>query len=98
MEAVGAPKYFRSRRVEKKRIIKPWLSDPTDRKERWVTVLPFIGVFIGIMLAGVLVWDGWKSVINHKYCLVYEDDFSKGLDRDIWKAEIQVGGFGYVVA
>lgn len=94
MEGVRAPRFFHSRRIEKKSIVKPWLSDPPDSKEKWVTIIPFIGMFIGIMLAGVLVWDGWKSVINHKYCLVYEDDFSQGLDRDIWQAELQVGGFG----
>lgn len=95
MEVVEPPKYFRSRRVEKKDIVKPWLSEPRDPKEKWVTIIPLLGAFVGILLAALLVWDGWKSVINHDYCLVFEDDFSHGLNPDIWQAEMQLGGFGY---
>lgn len=95
MELVEPPKYFRSRRVEKKDIVKPWLSEPRDPKEKWVTIIPLLGAFVGLILAALLVWDGWKSVINHNYCLVFEDDFSQGLNPDNWQAEIQLGGFGY---
>lgn len=97
MDVHGPPTYFRSRRLQKKDIVKPWLLEARDPKEKWVTIIPFIGVFVGICLAGLLVWDGWRSVINHKYCLVYQDDFSEGLRTDIWTAEQQVGGFGYVL-
>lgn len=29
-----------------------------------------------------------------KYCLVFDDDFSNGIDEDNWNYEISVGGFG----
>lgn len=90
------PKYFRSHRVRKGDIQKPWLLEPSDPKEKWITIMPFIGAALGIIISAILVWDGWRQVINHKYCLVYEDDFSQGLDPDIWETEIQAGGFGFV--
>lgn len=90
------PKYFRSHRVRKEDIQKPWLLEPPDPKEKWIAIIPFIGAALGMAIAGVLVWDGWRRVTNHTYCLVYEDDFSQGLDPDIWESEIQAGGFGFV--
>lgn len=97
MDVVEPPKYFHSRRIKKNSIAKPWLTEPPDPREKWVTIIPFIGALVGLVLAGLLVWDGWRSVINHKYCLVFEDDFSHGLNSDVWHAEIQLGNFGYAV-
>ncbi|KAH8661985.1 putative beta-1,3-glucan-binding protein [Xylariales sp. PMI_506] len=86
-------RYFRSRRVCKGEIEKPWLNKK-DPKEKWVTILPIIGIFLGLGISGFLVWDGIRSVINHKYCLVFEDDFSNGFNTALWNKEVQVGGFG----
>lgn len=85
---------FHSRRLRKEDIKKPWLYKPQTTKEKLADALPLIGAFLGAVVAGVLVWDGWNSVVNHNYVLLYEDDFSNGLDRSIWEPEIQVGGFG----
>lgn len=86
-------RYFHSRRVKKGEVEKPWMNK-SDPKEKWVTILPIIGIFIGLALSGFLVWDGLKSVVKHQYCLVLGEDFSGGLNTDIWTKEVQVGGFG----
>lgn len=83
-----------STRLRKQDIKKPWLDKPRSSKEILADVMPIIGGFLGAIVAAFLVWDGWASVINHNYTLVYEDDFSNGLDKSIWESEIQVGGFG----
>ncbi|KAK5655990.1 hypothetical protein OQA88_5128 [Cercophora sp. LCS_1] len=85
-------RYFHSRRV-KGEVEKPWTKN-VDPKEKWVTILPIIGILIGLAISGFLVWDGIRSVVKHKYCLVLEDDFSRGLDTAIWEKEVQLGGFG----
>jgi len=69
-----------------------------DPKEKWVTILPIIGIFIGLGISGFLVWDGIRSVVKHKYCEVLIEDWSQGIRSDIWEQEVQVGGFGYVDA
>lgn len=83
-----------STRVKKDDIKKPWLNRPRSPKEKLANALPVIGAFLGSIVAGILVWDGWNSVVNHNYVLLYEDDFSNGLNKSIWEPEIQVGGFG----
>ncbi|CAK7228525.1 hypothetical protein SBRCBS47491_006934 [Sporothrix bragantina] len=88
-----AHRYFHSRRVAKGQVEKPWLAR-RDPKEKWVTILPLVGIAIGLLLSGVLVWDGLNSVVTHKYCLVLDDDFSEGFRTDLWTKEVQVGGFG----
>ena len=87
-------RYFHSRRVKGK-VEKPWL-EKRDPKEKWVTILPILGIIVGLGVSGFLVWDGIRSVVKHNYCLVLEDDFSGGLNNDVWNFEIQSGGFGYV--
>jgi hypothetical protein len=88
-------RYFHSRRVKKGEVEQPWkkIKDP---KEKWVTIIPLIGIAIGIGLAGFLVYDGLASVVHHKYCPVLSDDFSSGLNANIWTKEAEVGGFGFV--
>ena len=88
-----AQRYFHSRRVRKGEVDKPWLKK-RDPKEKWVTILPVIGIIIGLGISGFLVWDGLRSVIKHKYCLVLDENFSQGLRDDIWNKEVEVGGFG----
>ncbi|PFH57822.1 hypothetical protein XA68_14529 [Ophiocordyceps unilateralis] len=88
-----AQRYFHSRRVRKGEIEKPWL-DGRDGKEKWVTILPIVGIVVGLAISGFLVWDGLRSVIRHKYCPVLDDSFDGGLDGKVWTKEVTVGGFG----
>lgn len=86
-------RYFHSRRVRKGEVEKPW-TKTVDPKEKWVTILPVIGIVIGLGISGFLVWDGMRSVVKHKYCPVLEEDFSRGFNSDVWMKEVQLGGFG----
>lgn len=87
------PRYFRSRKVGKGEVEKPWLAKKHP-KEKWVTIIPLIGILIGLGISGFLVWDGYSSVVQNKYCPVMDDDFSGGLNTNIWSKEIEIGGFG----
>ena len=86
-------RYFHSRRVRKGEVERPWL-DKKDPKEKWVTIIPLTGLFLGIALAGFLVWDGLRSVVNHTYCPVLDEDWSGGFNTKVWTKEAEVGGFG----
>jgi hypothetical protein len=88
-------RYFHSRRVRKGEVEQPW-KDKKDPKEKWVTIIPLIGLAIGFCLAGFLVYDGIHSVVHHNYCSVLDDNFSSGLNPNIWTKEAEVGGFGFV--
>ena len=76
-------------------IAKPWLSVP-DKKKKWHTIFPVTGIIIGLLAACAAVYQGATTVTNHKYCSIYEVDFSNGgqLDPKIWTRELSVGGFG----
>jgi len=90
------PKYFHSRRIQKGQVDKPW-TEKKDRKQKFVKWVPVAGIAIGFAVAGVLIWDGMRSVTNNNYCPVYTDDFKSGvLNPDIWTKEVEVGGFGFV--
>lgn len=86
-------RYFHSRRVRKGEVERPWL-DKKDPREKWVTIIPLIGLALGFALAGFLVYDGLKTVVNHVYCPVLDEDFSGGFNTRIWTKEAEVGGFG----
>lgn len=88
-------RYFHSRRVRKGEIEKPW-KDKKDPKEKWVTIIPLIGLVVGLAIAGFLVYDGISSVVTHTYCPVLSDDFSGGLNKKVWTQEAEVGGYGSV--
>ncbi|KAI5922351.1 glucan 1,3-beta-glucosidase [Camillea tinctor] len=85
-------RYFHSRRVKKGEVEKPWL-EKKDPKEKWVTILPVMGIIVGLGISAFLIWDGLSSVVKHKYCLVLEDNFAT-FNEDVWTKEVQVGGFG----
>lgn len=85
--------YFRSRRVEKGAVEKPWIKN-RDPHEKWVTVIALFGILVGLGVAGLLVWDGMRGVVNNRYCSVYESDFTSDLDPQVWTREAEVGGFG----
>lgn len=88
----SGPRYFHSRRIKKGELEKPWL-DKKDPKEKWVTIIPILGILVGLGISGFLVWDGIRSVVKHNYCLVLEDSFAT-FDDAVWTKEVQVGGFG----
>lgn len=88
-------RYFHSRRIRKDQVVKPWTKEPRDPKEKWVTIIPLIGLIMGLCAAGFIIWDGIRSVVNHKYCMVLDEDWAQGFRPDIWQAEIRAGGFGY---
>ena len=88
--------YFRSRRVRKGQVQRPWLQKK-DPKEKWVTIIPIIGLLIGLGVAGFLVWDGVQRVVINEYRLVLDENFSRGLDEKVWTREVEVGGFGWVM-
>ena len=90
---VKSKPYFHSRRVKKGEVQKPWMTKH-DPHEKWVTIIALIGILFGLGIAGVLVWDGLQGVIVHKYCLLYDDDFSSGFNTQVWTKEAEVGGFG----
>ncbi|KAK1758048.1 glycoside hydrolase [Echria macrotheca] len=86
-------RYFHSRRVRKGEVEKPWTAK-VDPKEKWVTILPVLGIVLGLAISGILIWDGIRSVVKHNYCLVLEENFDGPLDTSVWEHEVQLGGFG----
>ena len=90
------PRYFHSRRIKKGTLEKPWI-EKKDPREKWVTIIPVMGIVVGLLLSGLIIYQGMTTVQKHVYCSVYEDDFSSGrLDPKVWTKEVEVGGFGYV--
>jgi hypothetical protein len=91
--AAGGQRYFHSRRVRKGEVEKPWTKH-ADPKEKWVTILPILGIIVGLGISGFLVWDGIRSVVHHNYCPVLLETWENGFDERIWTKEVQVNGFG----
>lgn len=89
------PKWFHSRRVKKRIAPRTW-SDKKDPREKWVTILPILGILLGFAASGALIWDGLQTVVTHGYCQILNEDWSHGLDSSIWLKEAEVGGFGSV--
>ncbi|EMC94585.1 glycoside hydrolase family 16 protein [Baudoinia panamericana UAMH 10762] len=88
------PTYFHSRRIKKGELERPWLGKK-DPKEKWVTIIPLIGIFVGLALSGFLIYEGLQGVTNHVYCPVLDEDFSGAdLNSKVWTREVEVGGYG----
>jgi len=68
--------------------------DKKDPREKWVTIIPIIGIVIGFALAGFLIYDGLQTVVNHTYCSVLDENWSEGFNEKVWTKEVEVGGFG----
>lgn len=92
-QALLSSRYFHSRRLKKGTIERPWL-EKKDPRQKWSSIIPLCGVFLGLCIAGVLIWDGLRSVVNHQYCLVLDENFSNGFNEQIWMKEVELGGFG----
>jgi beta-glucanase (GH16 family) len=92
-KAQQAHGYFKSRRVAKGSV-QQTLTVIKDPREKWVTIIPLLAMLAGLALSALLVWDGLKTVVNHKYCSVLDDSFASGLDLGVWTKEAEVGGYG----
>ena len=92
-QQVLAQRYFHSRRVKKGDVERPWMNKK-DPREKWVTIIPIIGIVIGFALAAFLIFDGLQTVVNHTYCSVLDEDWSEGFNTKVWTKEVEVGGFG----
>lgn len=89
------PKYFESRRISDLTTIqKPWMHMCRDPREKWQTIIPMLGLLMGLGFAGLLVWTGYRSVSMNLYCEVISDDFTSGLNPEVWIKEVEVGGYG----
>lgn len=88
---------FHSRLLkDKNSVVKPWLLDPPDPREKWLWILPVLGLVIGNAIGAWVIYDGYTSVVNHTYCPIYEDTFQNGLDMTVWDAEMQLSDPMYV--
>jgi len=87
-------RYFHSRRIKKGEIEHPWKTAKKDPREKWITIIPLIGLALGFAIAGFLLYDGLRTIVNHKYDLILDEDWSQGFRTDIWHKEVTVGGFG----
>lgn len=90
---LGPSTYFKSRRIKKGEQERPWL-DKKDPREKWVWIIPTIGIAIGFGLMAVQVWLGLQRISKHNYCAVLDESWATGLDEDVWTREAEVGGFG----
>lgn len=86
-------RYFRSRRLKPDHVIeKPW-KDAKDPREKWVTIIPLIGMGLGLAAAAALVIQGLFTVQHHKYKLVLDERWET-FNTAVWTKESNVGGFG----
>ncbi|KAJ3195713.1 hypothetical protein HK101_011300, partial [Irineochytrium annulatum] len=66
-----------------------------DPAKKWLKIIPWFGIVPSLAICGLVIWLAIKSVPNHKYCLVVQDDFSSGtIDPNIWSYEMGADGFG----
>jgi beta-glucanase (GH16 family) len=72
---------------------KPWLAKK-DPRMMWDKLFFFGFTLVGLGIGAFIVYTGWISVDNPPYCLIFEDDFSNGIDSNSWNYEVEVGGFG----
>lgn len=94
-EAEKNARYFHSRRIKKGEVERPWLENKKDPREKWVTIIPVLGILLGFIIVGILVWEGLSTVQNHTYCPVLDENWNSFNDK-VWTKEAEVGGFGYV--
>jgi hypothetical protein len=84
--------YFRSRRVRPQDVEMPWLDKPHPR-QKWGTILPLVGLGLGLMVTAIMIWDGFRVIGRHKYCEIFYDDFTS-LNETVWTKEVELGGYG----
>lgn len=84
--------FFRSRRVKPEDVQQPWL-DKKHPRQIWVTIFPLLGLALGLAVTGILIWDGLRSVAQHGYCEILNENFTSW-NESLWTKEIELGGFG----
>lgn len=84
--------FFRSRRVKPEDVQQPWL-DKKHPRQIWVTIFPLLGLALGLAVTGILIWDGLRSVAQHGYCEILNDNFTSW-NESLWTKEVELGGFG----
>ena len=89
--------YFRSRRMQPDQRDERPERGPKDPREKWVTIIPLIGLALGLVLAAYLVVSGLFTVQHHNYTLILDENWSQ-FDTKIWTKESNVGGFGYTIS
>lgn len=72
---------------------KPWLKQKA-RGEILSSYIIYVAFAIGLIITGILTWVGTTEVTSIDYCLVLDEDFSEGLDSNVWFRDVQIGGFG----
>lgn len=89
----GPSTYFRTRRIRKGEQERPWLNRK-DPREKWVWIIPLIGILLGLVASGAQIYFGLQRISNHLYCFVLDEDWANGFNEDVWTKEVEVGGFG----
>ena len=76
-------------------ITKPWMGKK-DKAARISYFLTYTMLLIGIAVAALRCYTGWRSVSTvGKLCLVMEDEFNgNNLDTSVWMHEVDLGGYG----
>ncbi|ORY80975.1 concanavalin A-like lectin/glucanase domain-containing protein, partial [Protomyces lactucae-debilis] len=73
---------------------KPWLSGKKSKSRLVTDIIPLIGLAAGLAIVAVYAYTGWAKYDTAKFCPVWTEDFSGGLDPNVWQREVQIGGFG----
>ena len=90
---------FRSKRLKStalddRPIAKPWVGkkDIRARISYWLT---WLGIFLGAAAAAAVCYTGARGVrMVGNVCLVLDEEFSNGIDSNIWFHEVSMSGFG----
>ncbi|KAF2427548.1 concanavalin A-like lectin/glucanase [Tothia fuscella] len=72
---------------------KPWIKDSRYRALRHGNWIIYICILLALVFSALLNWRIALSVPKHDYCLILDDSFT-ALNKDVWKHEVQVDGFG----
>lgn len=79
-------------------INKPWIGkkEPLSRISYWLTYAGIL--FMGCSSALLMLVNLTQIENVGNLCLVLDDGFDNGLDRNTWYHEVDMGGFGYVLS
>ena len=101
MEKVKAVVPFKSQALldlDQNPISKPWVGkrNPLSRISCWLT---YAGILFMACSSALLTLVNLSQIENvGNLCLVLDDGFDNGLDRNTWYHEVDMGGFGYVLS
>ncbi|KAH7031439.1 putative gram-negative bacteria binding protein [Microdochium trichocladiopsis] len=85
------------RRFQSSRLVgeyeQPWLAK-RDPREKFDKIFFYGFLVIGLAVSAYLCYDGWKSVGDEKFCLLWDEDFSNGINPADWNHVVRIDGFG----